>query len=31
MQDKIKTKYFEIKQLVNIVYVSYEKCERNIV
>lgn len=25
MQDKIKTKYFEIKQLDNIVYVSHQK------
>lgn len=31
MQDKIKTKHFEIKQLGNIVYVSYQKRERNIV
>lgn len=31
MQDKIRTKYFEIKQLGNIVYVSYQKRERNIV
>lgn len=31
MQDKIRTKYFEIKQLDNIVYVSYQKRERNIV
>lgn len=31
MQDKIKTKHFEIKQLGNIVYVLYQKRERNIV